>query len=528
MELTSIDGFTRAVDGAQSPSTATRSALTAIASGLQLLRTFTVTLLLAAPLAPAAAQELQWVRQMGTAGYDWANGVAVDNAGNVYITGMVAGITADGPGFGSGYIFLAKYTAAGEVLWTRQIGAGTGDGARGVAVDGAGNVYITGLAAGDLAGPAAGGGDIFVAKYDAMGTQLWIRQTGTSAYDDATGVAVDGAGNAYICGNTFGDLGGPIAGDGSQRDVFLAKYDASGALLWIRQTGRTGPDEATGVAVDRTGNAYITGTTYGSLGGPLIGGTDFFLLKYDSQGILLWSRQNGGPSYEDARGVAVDSAGSAYVTGLTVGSFARPNPVGMDYFLAKYDAVGTLLWVRQAGETYSDGASAVAISEEGDVVIAGATIGEAGWANLFRSDTLLAKYSASGSRIWQRAARSGMSAPVWGLAVDQQGSIYTVGYTESDYGGTNAGGTDMFLARYGPLRCVSPADIAGGDPLGNMPDGTVDGTDFITFIDSFAFGDAPIDPRADIAGGGDTGLEPDGTIDGTDFIAFINAFAIGC
>ena len=230
-----------------------------------------------APLAPAAAQNLLWTRQIGTTAWDEGHGVAVDSAGNAYIAGVTSG-SLGGPNAGRSDYFLAKYDASGTLLWTRQAGTSTNDFGLDVDVDSAGNAYITGWTEGSLGGPNAGGKDVFLAKYDALGTLLWTRQAGTSVRDEALGVAVDSAGNAYITGGTGGSLGGPNPG---RDDYFLAKHDTSGALLWTRQAGTSAIDAAWSVAVDSAGNAYITGLTEGSLGGPNAGlGRDYFLAKY--------------------------------------------------------------------------------------------------------------------------------------------------------------------------------------------------------------------------------------------------------
>src|SRR5690606_8652540 len=104
-----------------------------------------------------------------------------------------------------------------------------------------------------LGGPRAGNYDAFLAKYDASGALQWKRQLGTPVDDRAHGVAVDGAGGVYIAGRTEGSLGGPSAGN---RDAFLAKYDAAGALQWTRQLGTSAGEYADGVAVDGAGDVY--------------------------------------------------------------------------------------------------------------------------------------------------------------------------------------------------------------------------------------------------------------------------------
>ena len=235
--------------------------------------------------------------------------------------------------------------------WSRQIGTTDYDSSFNVAVDAAGNAYITGLTFGSLGGPNAGGQDAFLTKYDGAGNLLWSRQIGTTADELSFDVAVDAAGNAYISGFTSGSLGGPHAG--GTGDVFLTKYDGAGNLLWSRQIGTTNnePDGGGGVAVDAAGNAYITGGTDGSLGGPNAGDYDAFLTKYDGAGNLLWSRQIGTTACDRSNDVAVDAAGNAYISGFTEGSLGGPNAGGKDAFLTKYDGAGNLLWSRQIGTT---------------------------------------------------------------------------------------------------------------------------------------------------------------------------------
>ena len=280
----------------------------------------------------ANAQDLLWTRQIGTSGRDIGHSVAVDSAGNAYITGWTYG-SLGGPNVGGDDVFLIKFGASGTLLWTRQLGTSEFEWGYSVAVDSAGNAYITGHTGGSLGGPNAGGLDYFLAKYDASGVLLWTHQAGTSASEQSNGVAVDSAGNAYVTGRTFGSLGGHNVGG---EDAFVAKYDTSGTLLWTRQFGTSQYDCAWGVAVDGAGNAYITGETAGSLGGLNAGFTDAFLAKYDASGTLLWTRQFGTSARDYAWCVAVDSAGSAYISGNTLGSLGGPNAGDYDAFLIKY------------------------------------------------------------------------------------------------------------------------------------------------------------------------------------------------
>src|SRR5690606_17400978 len=162
----------------------------------------------------------------GTSDADESYGVSADSLGYVYISGDTRG-SLDGPNAGSADAFVSKYDAAGNLQWTRQLGTNGGDVSYGVSADDLGNVYISGETWGDLGGPSAGDADAFVSKYDAAGNLQWTRQLGTSVRDYSYGVSADDLGNVYISGSTRGSLDGPNAGD---YDAFVSKDDAAGAL----------------------------------------------------------------------------------------------------------------------------------------------------------------------------------------------------------------------------------------------------------------------------------------------------------
>ena len=166
-----------------------------------------------------------------------------------------------------------------------------------------------------------------------------IKQIGTTGDDTGTGVAVDSSGNAYVTGLTYGAFTGTNAGD---RDLFLTKYNSSGTQQWMRQIGTPQTDVGRDVAVDSSGNAYVTGLTYGALTGTNAGDYDIFLTKYDSSGTQQWMRQIGTPQTDVGRVVAVDSSGNVYVTGITQGALSGSNAGSRDIFLMKYDTSGNL------------------------------------------------------------------------------------------------------------------------------------------------------------------------------------------
>jgi hypothetical protein len=217
-----------------------------------------------------------WMRKLGTRGGDVVIGICTDNHGRVYAVGQTDG-DIGAANAGSSDVFVAAYTTGGRGIWTKQFGSATLDYANAVATDGRGAIYVAGLTNGALAGANAGRGDAFLARYDSAGRRVWKRQLGPASDEEANGVAVDNAGAVYVAGSTYGALGGTTAG---AVDAFVAKYGTSGTLRWTRRLGTTTLDTARGVSVDSSGAAYIGGQTKGRLGGPSAGGFDAYLAKY--------------------------------------------------------------------------------------------------------------------------------------------------------------------------------------------------------------------------------------------------------
>lgn len=410
----------------------------------------TVFILTAVPLcislsAPAEdPYPTAWVRQSGTPASDYCYALAADSSGNVYISGLTYG-DIGGPNAGGGDAFLSKYSPTGSPLWTRQLGTSRSDYSYGVAVDGLDSVYISGRTMGDLYESNSGGWDAFIARYNATGDLLWTRQLGTSGHDLSHGVAADGQGNVYISGFTEGALHGANAGN---YDVFVSKYDAEGDLLWTRQTGTPSDDIGHGVSIDGFGNVCIAGYTEGDLGAANLGSLDAFVSKYDANGYALWTRQIGTANAEMGTSVAADDLGNVYTSGWTQGDLDGSNAGGPDAFLSKYDAAGDLVWIRQLGTTGEDGSTGMITDIYGNVYISGWTAGVLGDTNAGGHDAFVSKYDARGDLLWTRQIGTPAMEQSSGVAVDGLGNVHIGGFTEGDLGGPNAGPYDAFVAKF--------------------------------------------------------------------------------
>ncbi len=409
--------------------------------GMILVLVFTPPAMAAVTEAP---YQVAWTAQIGTSSYDFSTSVAVDASGNAYISGYTGG-DLGGTNMGGWDAFLTKYDSSGNELWSQQIGTSSTDDSWSVAVDASGNAYITGGTGGDLGGTSAGGTDAFLTKYDSSGNEIWSQQIGTSSGDSSDSVAVDGFGNAYITGRTYGNLGGTNAGGW---DAFLTKFDSLGNELWSQQIGTSSGDFSNSVAVDGSGNAYISGRTSGDLGGTNAGGYDAFLIKYDSSGDELWSQQIGTSDDDVSHSVAVDGSGNAYISGYTNGDLGGTNDGNNDAFLAKFDSSGNHLWSQQIGTSSYETSYSVAVDASGNAYISGGTYGDLAGPSEGLTDAFLTKYDSLGNLLWSQQIGTSDDDLSSSVAVDASGNAYISGNTYGDLGGINAGGTDAFLVKY--------------------------------------------------------------------------------
>src|SRR5712664_194494 len=183
------------------------------------------------------------------------------------------------------------------VQWTKTWTGGYEDSGRGVAVDSSGNITVTGFAGtnvGDCAGPFSGSA-VFLLKFDSSGGLLWQKTWDGSGHDDGEDVAVDASGNIYVTGHTFRGFGT------GNYDALLLKFNSTGGLVWQKTWGGRGSDSGYGVAVDPAGNIYITGATNSFLSGNY----DVFLLELSSAGSLLDQEIYGGSGVNVGFGVVV-------------------------------------------------------------------------------------------------------------------------------------------------------------------------------------------------------------------------------
>jgi hypothetical protein len=392
------------------------------------------------------AGEVHWTRQFGTGGDDRAYAATIDASGRVFVAGGTSGALA-GANAGDADAYVRGYAADGAtVLWTSQFGTAGTEFANGLATGPGGAILVTGHTTGALAGPHAGFEDVFVRSYDGAGGVSWTRQFGTASADLGYAVAVAADGRVVVAGSTSGVLEGPGFGG---LDGFVRVLDAAGDLVWTRQFGTAATEYAVGVAVAADGRVLVAGHTMGDLAAPNLGGFDAFLRAYDEAGDLLWTRQFGTAATDAAvAGVAVDALGRAFVAGRTLGALDGPHLGGGDAFVRAYEADGTLAWGTQFGTPADEQVGQVALDDVGNVFVVGETEGDLGAPNQGLGDAFVRKLAATGALRWTRPFGTPSADGAAAAAAD--GRVAVVGQTRGDLAGPNAGSNDGFVRVFGP------------------------------------------------------------------------------
>ena len=360
----------------------------------------------------------------------------------------------------------------------KSFGGGENDILRDMVTDKDGNIYITGsfrsnVNFGGTTLTSFGDNDIFVAKYDSIGTLLWADHAGGTLDDESRGIGVDTVGNVYVTGYVkelafFGGNQEDTIWTAGDYDVFIASWAADGTYRWLNSGGGFFDDYSNGIYTDQIGNSYITGSFQGvahfnHLTMVSAGGDDIFTAKYNSSGNLQWVKRAGGTSEDFGLGITVDISQSTIVTGRFQGSAEFEgrtiNSAGNnDVFLAKYDNLSELEWVTRAGGVQDDRGSALAVDYSGNIFLAGSFEGTATFnARTIKSagakDAYAARYDRYGNLKWIRTGGGTQNDIAHAIDVDVLNNIYVAGTfrntaTFSGIQLESQGSSDVFVTRY--------------------------------------------------------------------------------
>lgn len=349
-----------------------------------------------------ASGQVLWAKSFGGKAQVIPKSVTTDADGNILVSGY---FRYDTVAFGSTLLpnngfrdmFLAKFDADGQVLWARSAGSGSWDDGLCVHVDIGGNILVSGYFNGPTikfgaitltnSFPGSNISDIFLVKYDSDGHELWAISGGGISGDSGIAVSSDADGNIILAGDflsnsiTLDNI--VLTNTGINYDMFVAKFDANGQILWAKTASGHGDENPRAVAIDASGNFYVVGdfslfnVTFDATTLNLAGEDDLFLVKYNAQGNVLWAKSAGGNLDEFASSLSLDPSGNIVIAGyykspsVSIGSTSLTNAGAEDAFLAKYDPSGYVLWAKNLSGTKRDQANDIHVDKTGSIYMAG-------------------------------------------------------------------------------------------------------------------------------------------------------------
>lgn len=404
---------------------------------------------------------IQWQQRYTSSGSN------VDRAEDMVID-AAGNVYVTGIGIGSSGNFdyvTIKYDNNGNQIWIAQYnGPGNGmDEAHAIAVDAVGNVYVTGWSYGG----ATPGFDYATVKYNSAGVQQWASRYNntTNGSDEAWDVAVDNSGNVYVTGTSDGT--------GTNSAATTVKYNSAGAQQWANRFNGAGGgiDVTYAIWVNvSTGESYVTGYVFQSTAASY----DYITIKYNTAGTQQWATQYNGPDskYDEARSIDVDASGNVYVTGYSQ-TVVLTN---YDYATVKYNSTGVQQWVQRYNGTGNDldRANAVKLDAAGNVIVTGKSVGSGTAAE----DVVTIKYDNSGVQQWLQRFNGYSNGYDEGkaIAIDALGDIYITGYSFGSVSNNDyltikydAAGNQQWLTKYnGTGNNADQAAAIAVDAIGNV------------------------------------------------------------
>lgn len=451
-------------------------------------------------LSPSQSPTWQWAQSGTCTTTDNGSAVTSDNSGNVFTTGYFFGSnftfsTTTLINAGNYDAYVAKHDNLGNFLWARSISGAFDDVANAIVCDNAGNVFVTGyytsstLAIGAFTLTNLGGTDVFIAKFDANGNVIWAKSFGNNMIEESNGITSDGN-NVYVTGqfqsNTINFGTGTLTCNGGG-DVFTAKYDNNGNELWAKGFGDVGLDIGYGITTTTANEIYVTGSfkspvlTFGTYTLNNMGGSDYFVMGYDAFGNEMWAKSAGGNFDDAGTSVKQGFTGEIFTTGyfkstaISFGAttFTNASIASADVFLVNYNSLGNENWSRAYGGNLDDISYGIVCDPSGNVFIGGhihsssITIGTYTLTCNGVGDAFLAKLNSSGIVVWAENQGGLNDDGINGIAGDPASNVLITGFYNSSsinfnpYSLNNNGSSDLCLAKLAnpPSNIHQPSSI---------------------------------------------------------------------
>jgi hypothetical protein len=390
----------------------------------------------------------QWHTFYGSASNDYANGIAVDGNGNVYVTGR-GNATWGNPVHaysGNFNIVVMKLTSSGGLVWHTFYGSDAYGQA--IAVDGSGNVYVTGRSFSSWGNPVHAfsanpyQSNIVTMKLTNSGTLAWHTFHGSADGDFGFGIAVDTSNNVYVTGMSSNTWGTPVHTYSGDFDIVVLKLNSSGVLVWNTFHGSASTEYGFGIAVDASNNVYVTGDSNATWGDPINAyndGTDIVVMKLNSSGALVWHSFYGSAYYDSGYGITVDGSGNIYITGVSDATWGSPVHAcsgDSDIVAMKLNSSGALVWNTFHGSSSIDYGNSIAVDGSGNVYVTG--VSDATWGSPMNVhngafDIVVVKLNGLGTLAWHTFYGSSSGDSGTGIANDNNGNFYVTGTSGSSW-----------------------------------------------------------------------------------------------
>lgn len=318
---------------------------------------------------------------------------AIDSSGNTYSLSYSAEMRINGTTYNPGSVsaWITKSNTSGTFLWTKNLSSSGVTTGNSIALDSSGNIYVGGrfngtLTVGSSTLTAVGSDDGFIAKLDSSGNGIWAAQISGTNMDNVLGVAVDSSNNPLVTGYTTSSslsIAGQTFTRVSSQDVFVAKYNSSGASVWAIQgsSSPTDQNQSIDIVADSSNNVYVAGYhsgtfTLGSTTKSGNGSNDAFIAKINAGGSIQWIANPGSSSSEYLGSINVDSSGNVYAAieftaSFTVAGTTISSAGSNDVAVVKFNSSGVAQWVRTFGGTGYDAADMITLDGAGNIWVTG-------------------------------------------------------------------------------------------------------------------------------------------------------------
>ena len=313
--------------------------------------------------------------------------------------------------------FTAEIESQTNFIYGKQFGSNKDEFAFNPVADINGNVFIAGETTGAFNGQSLGKSDGFVSKFDSTGNIIWTKQFGTPEDDKISWLAIDKIGNAYVTGYTKGVLGEKNFG---KEDIIVVKLNTDGNIEWQKQYGTDSTDIGNMIYVDIQRNIYVSGKTKGAFGKSSLGDVDCLILKLDNKGNIIWNNQFGTTKYDECKGITGDDELNIYVCGLTSGDLSAKNKGNWDAFVAKFNSKGDQLKLFQFGTEGYDMASNIIVDKANNIYVGGSTSGDFEGKQQGEGDVLLSKLNQNFEIMWSRQFGTSKWDGINGMALNEQ------------------------------------------------------------------------------------------------------------